>query len=71
MAERGVLAMSPGQALDDVLTHLQVDLTKAYQLKTWVAKPQELSDFSHDAQFCDCVGSRYTVRDVWAKRYGD
>lgn len=69
MSERGVLAMTPGQALDDVVTSLQVDLTKIDSFKTWTEKPNQLDSFSYDAQFMKCINSHHTVKDVWFKRY--
>jgi len=71
MAERGVLAMSPGQALDDVLSHLQVDQTRISSLKCFTTKPQELDEFTMDAQFLHCIGTNRSVQDIWTKRYGD
>ncbi len=69
MAERGVLAMTPGQALDSTLQHLQIDQTKCHSFKAWTQKPEALTDFSEDALFQECVGSNYTLRDIWSKRY--
>lgn len=70
MAERGVKAMTPGQALDDVLSALQVDQSRIDSLKCMVSKPRELDEFSEDAKFLACVGTNMTVKDVWLKRYG-
>lgn len=69
MQERGVLAMTPGQALDDTVSSLQIDLTRIDSFKAWTTKPSALDDFSYDAQFLTCLGSRHTVKDVWFKRY--
>lgn len=69
MSERGALAMTPGQALDEVLSHLQVDVTRIDGFKAWTTKPKSLDDFSYDAQFLNCLGSKHTVKDVWLKRY--
>jgi hypothetical protein len=71
MAERGVLAMTPGQALDDTITHLGIDLTRIDSFKAWTQRPSALADFSEDAQFLACLGSKHSVRDVWFKRYGE
>lgn len=69
MSERGVMAMTPGQALDDVFSHLQVDLTKIDSFKAWTMRPDKLDDFSYDAQSLMCLGTNHTVKDVWFKRY--
>ena len=70
MAERGVKAMTPGQALDDVLSALQVDQTRIQSLKCLVSKPTELDEFSEDAKFMACIGTSHTVKDIWSKRFG-
>lgn len=69
MSERGVLAMSPGNALDDAVSALGVDQTKVHSFKSLVWRPEALTDFSDDAQFLACIGSKHSVRDVWNKRY--
>lgn len=69
MAERGVIAMTPGQALNDVLDNLQVDLSKVQSFKTWTARPDSLDDFTEDAKFFNCINTKYTVRDYWSKRF--
>lgn len=70
MAERGVKAMTPGQALNDVLDALQVDQSRIESLKCMVSKPRELDEFSEDAKFMACVGTSHSVKDIWNKRYG-
>jgi hypothetical protein len=70
MAERGVLAMDPGEALNNVLISLQVDLTRINSFKSFVSKPDELSEFSEDAQFLTCINTKHSVKDIWSKRFG-
>lgn len=70
MSERGVFAMTPGQALDQVLENLAIDLSKVNSFKTQTEKPEQLDAFSYDAQFMNCLGTGRTVRDIWSKRFG-
>ena len=69
MSERGVMAMTPGEALDSVISHLQIDQTRIHSFKAWTAKPMQLSDFSEDCQFLNCLGTGRSVKDIWLKRY--
>jgi hypothetical protein len=71
MAERGVWAMNPGEALNTALDHLMIKPYLVKSLKTIVEKPDELASFSYDAQNMICLGTRYTVQEIWQKRYGD
>ena len=69
MAERGILAVTPGEALDQTLVHLAIDQTKIQRFKAWTEIPDKLSDFSEDTQMLSCPGTRYTVKEIWHKRY--
>ena len=69
MAERGILAMTPGQALDETLVHLEIDQTKITSFKCWTEVPDRLDNFSEDAQYMKCLNTSYSVRDFWTKRY--
>jgi len=69
MAERGILAMTPGEALDQTLSHLQIDQTKITSFKSWTEIPTQLDSFSYDTQDMMCIGTRYTIKDFWTKRY--
>jgi hypothetical protein len=71
MSERGVLAMTPGQALDETLSHLRIDHSKIHSFKSWTEKPDKLDAFSYDAQNLACLGSTRTVREIWTKRFGE
>lgn len=70
MAERGCLAMTPGQALDDTISQLNIDFTQCHGFKAWAQLPSALNEFSEDARFLDCINTNYTVQDVWLKRNG-
>ncbi len=69
MSERGILAMTPGQALDETLVHLEIDQTKITDFKSWTEKPNKLSIFSEDAQDMNCLNTRYTLKEIWQKRF--
>ncbi len=62
MSERGILAMTPGEALDSVLGNLQIDQTRVSSLKTLVSRPESLEEFSADAQ--------YMIKALWESRLG-
>lgn len=66
--ERGVLAMSPGQALDDAFSALQIDRTQIYDLKCWVEQPASLDSFGFDAQYMYAVNSDRQLKDLWNSR---
>lgn len=68
MSERGALAMTPGEALDQVMGNLQIDQTRIRSLKTMVSKPETLEEFSGDAQMMSVVGNRLSVKDLWESR---
>lgn len=68
--ERGVKAMTPGQALDDVMSSLSIDQTQISDLKTFVEKPEALDSFNWDTLGMICLNSSQTVRDIWHQRYG-
>lgn len=69
MAERGVLAMTPGQALDDVIGNLNIDRTRITGLKCNVELPSRLDAFGEDIQLLDCINSHGSVADVWRARH--
>jgi hypothetical protein len=68
MAERGVLASSPGEALNLALQGLQVDLKCVEHFKAFTERPESLSAFSADAQWSDCIGADRSVKDVWREK---
>lgn len=68
MAERGVLAMTPGQALDDVLVNLGIDQRRISSLKIWVELPEKLETFCYDAQLMNCVNTNSNLKDLWQQR---
>jgi hypothetical protein len=65
MAERGVQASTPGQALDLVLQSLQIDPVQVEKFKSWTERPNSIDAFSPTAQFFKCVGASGSVRDIW------
>ncbi len=67
--ERGVLAMTPGQALDDVMTALKVDRTQINSLKIWVEDPIALDIFHTDTQSMIAINSSMSVRDLWNRKH--
>lgn len=69
MQERGCLAITPGQALDDVVSALSIQVSQVQSFKSWTVIPTALEDFSHDARFLDCIGTKYSVQDIWTKRF--
>lgn len=69
MSERGVLAMTPGEALDMALRSLQVDLSRVESFKSWTERPESLDAFSPDAQWQDCIGAGKSVKDAWERRH--
>lgn len=71
MQERGALAMTPGQALDQVIDSLNIDKTRIHSFKTYVQKPETLQEFDRDAAMLVCIGSDMTVKDLWRRKYGD
>lgn len=66
--ERGCLAMTPGQALDDTFSNLGIDRTKITDLKVWVELPKSLDSFGRDAVYLRAVNSDQSVGDLWKSR---
>lgn len=66
--ERGALAMTPGQALDDVFSALQIDRTRIYNFRSFVEIPSTLDAFHPDTQGMQAVGSHMSVKDIWERR---
>jgi len=63
--------MTPGDALNNTLDHLSIHQDQVEMLKAMVIKPTRLEDFSPDAQFMICLGTNYTLKDIWFKRFGE
>ncbi len=71
MQERGVLAMTPGEAIDIFIRETNLVMHKVYSFKCWVSKPDELKDFSHDALILNAIGSELSVQDLWKRKHGE
>lgn len=71
MYERSALAMTPGQALDDVVSNLKIQRAKVHSLKTWVNRPEQYTDFSLDARLLPVINSDQRLDELWRRKYGD
>lgn len=71
MHERAVLAMSPGQALVDMLAKLNIYTHAVSGFKSYVCEPGSLSEFSRDAQVLPVIGSDMALQDLWKRKHGD
>jgi hypothetical protein len=68
--ERGVLAMNPGEALNMALSSMNIHMSQIHSFKSWVAQPESLEEFSHDAMLLNCIGTDHSVSDIWERKHG-
>lgn len=71
MHERGVFAMSPGDALDRMLGELNIHLSQVQDFKSFVSVPISLDSFGRDAMILTCIGSDSSLLDLWKRKHGD
>lgn len=69
--ERGVYAMTPGQALDEAINKLNISPIHTYSFKTWVNKPESIQEFARDAFNLPVIGSDMRLEDLWRRKHGD
>lgn len=70
--ERAAYAMSAGQALDQVMYDLKVDLSRIHSLKTLVWLPESLEDFGRDALVLPVSGyPDIDLADLWRLKKQD
>jgi hypothetical protein len=69
--ERGVLAMNPGEALSMALSNLNIHMSQIHSFKSMVFQPDTLEDFNLDAALLNCIGTSYSVTDIWKSRHGE
>ena len=71
MHERAAFAMTPGQALDDVVTALRIQRHRTDGFKSFVSQPNSLEEFGRDTMIMPVTGSDLHLKDLWVRKHGD
>lgn len=71
MHERAALAMNPGEAVNMLITNLDIPIRSVQALKCWVNCPDSLEDFSRDALMLAVLGTDLDINTLWKRKHGD